>query len=383
MDNNSYVGFFGVLWAKKAKRGREERILQQGRSPVTRVILLLLSCSSIVLRYMADGSAPPVENMDSPSADKYSLAVERFGPIVERFGPLICSAVDRHLQRTGGHTLPPEEKQVAEPPSAASLATPLRFNIDDVTPERREKLRARMDDSGKQGACFSVSGQMEAITSRCGGRLQLDEAIFDLIEHVHSTVEGGLASNWFQIGFGSDGVLGIQCVTCNNGRTLAFANSGQRTTGPFNNFKGIHLKGKVHEGARARAAAEIEQHLVSRVTNAAARGELLPAASVPRLAMQLACDLFATRAAGQSGFAAPPAAPADLTPIGSEPCGPMTRSTWEALQPKLPETAQNQLDARIERGAYTVQLDETLGEVAACQRALPAPLPAAHPLVES
>ena len=109
MDNNSYVGFFGVLWAKKAKRGREERILQQGRSPVTRVILLLLSCSSIVLRYMADGSAPPVENMDSPSADKYSLAVERFGPIVERFGPLICSAVDRHLQRTGVHTLPPEE----------------------------------------------------------------------------------------------------------------------------------------------------------------------------------------------------------------------------------------------------------------------------------
>ena len=46
----------------------------------------------------------------------------------------------------------------------------------------------------------------------------------------------------------------------------------------------------------------------------------------------------------------------------------MTRGAWEALQPQLPETPQEQLDAHIGHGVYSVMEHETLGDIAACQR---------------
>lgn len=80
--------------------------------------------------------------------------------------------------------------------------------------------------------------------------------------------------------------------------------------------------------------------------------------------------LFDARAAGRPGLEAPPMpAPPGLVPIGSERLAPMTRAAaWEAQQPELPETPQAQLDRAVGRGVYKTMHDETLGEVAACQR---------------
>ena len=147
-----------------------------------------------------------------------------------------------------------------------------------------------------------------------------------------------------------------RCVTCANGRPLAFANSGRKaSTGTFLNLK-RHCTSSQHEKARAAVITEIEQH--PRVWDSS--GKEADAARV-----EVAELLFSARCAGRAELEKP--LRADLTPVGAEP-GPRTRgsgSAWSSLAPELPEDAQEQLDRTIGRGVFTVNVNQTF---AACQR---------------
>ena len=154
-------------------------------------------------------------------------------------------------------------------------------------------------------------------------------------------------------------MLGLSCVTCNNGRTLTIGNSGRKgSTGTFLNYKNGHCSGRQHEKARAAIVNQIEQH----PSVWESTGDQAAAARV-----RAATLLFSARTAGRASFE--PSPRADLTPIGAEP-GPHTRgsgsgSAWAALAPELPEDAQDQLDRAIGRGVFLVNAEQTF---AACQR---------------
>ena len=187
---------------------------------------------------MAGASSPTpamaADEVEMAGTSGPSTAVERFGSEIASFGLLICNAVERHMLRCRDPeaVLPISFGMVCSE-VAGSGATVLdsgdRIDVLEVTGVGKA-LKARLENkdgiAGTVGT-FSPPNQLEAAWAHSGGQETLDKEIFELIEHVQAHVSGGLVLNRFEIGFGCDGVLGLLCATCANGRPLAFGNSGR------------------------------------------------------------------------------------------------------------------------------------------------------------
>ena len=207
---------------------------------------------------------------------------------------------------------------------------------------------------GGDGALQTFTKQLES----WDGEAQMDAEIVDLLMHVGSHITGGLELNCFQLGFDpKKKALGIQCLTCNNGKFLAI---GKARGSLFNSFKAQHLKGAgsgKHETARTTLTMDVERHLMSSQSTQ-------PSESSREQTRQ---HLLRARAEGRSGLERLPAA--SLAPIGAEPLGPTTRSsTMRSLEPTLPETVQDRLNSQIGSGAFVVNADQTYAACQHCSR---------------
>ena len=186
------------------------------------------------------------------------------------------------------------------------------------------------------------------VAEACGGPEAWHAFVSDCVATV-GAAPGGLRSNWFTLQAGDgDEKSGIRCLTCcgdGNGKAQYSFGGGRRQTGsPFTNFLSKHLKSVKHERERDAVLAQLE-----------AAG-----AGAPRT--ELAMRILASRL-GLGPLLDQP----ELQPIGSEPTGATTRSrVWSSVQPDRPATKQEELDAKLGRGAYLVNADGTLAGCLRC-----------------
>jgi hypothetical protein len=68
---------------------------------------------------------------------------------------------------------------------------------------RKREVGARDEGCGEAAVAARSSSfreQIKSMLESCGGLQRLDEAVYELLAHVETSVEGGLQSNWFCIG---------------------------------------------------------------------------------------------------------------------------------------------------------------------------------------
>ena len=90
---------------------------------------------------------------------------------------------------------------------------------------------------------------LEALLGRCNGQAAFDKAVYDMCQRIHK-LDGSLQWNWFQVGFDTQGRLGVLCLTCNDGNAHTI---GASRGSPFGNFIRHCVRSNEHKNARAEA----------------------------------------------------------------------------------------------------------------------------------
>ena len=206
-----------------------------------------------------------VPGLPQPVSQPGPSLLELFRPNLILFGAVANVSLARHLAchtegAPGNDPASSAEKQVIQLgtlPSAvpkAQMDRAFGWTGEDVElaeqTEQFANLRARM--VGRGGTTvegFSKEGLHE-LMARCGGQAAFDKAVHELFVRVHN-LPGKLDWNWFQIGYGANGDLGIMCLTCNDGVTRAI---GHAVSNPFTNF--IKHCGKSGAHAESRTLAQ-------------------------------------------------------------------------------------------------------------------------------
>ena len=155
-----------------------------------------------------------------PTPAATSMAAERFGAAIMIFGPVVNAAIARHLaDQDGGSasvdwSFPTFRCGVADAPAASSSTRPhvTELSDDDIedlrATARGKNLLARMTGSGGHTVeYFSEVDQLTKMIKRCKGVAGFNAGIFNAAERIATHAQhGGLALNWFQIGYDQRGV---------------------------------------------------------------------------------------------------------------------------------------------------------------------------------
>ena len=200
-------------------------------------------------------------------APEAAAVLQRFGPAVAFFGPVaqralglspVANVCNMGVGTSSGN--PSGNGSGADTVSAAAAASDGTADWFDIAvferTERGQALASRL--AGSAGTTshdgFTKAGQLTDIIEKCGGRPAFDAAVLDLFDRV-SRIDGGLTSNWFQIGYGETGNLSVVCYTCQKGAGMGIGNAPR--SGPFHNFIKHCATGSAHSKARAAIDAQI------------------------------------------------------------------------------------------------------------------------------
>jgi hypothetical protein len=201
---------------------------------------------------------------------------ERFGLGITNAGPLLItaaathlaassSAVDAHWSAGGPHEVGARVEQQSS--TGCKPASAFAWSADDLPlyelSVRGKQLVAKATGSGGRTVeCFSPAAQLSTLVTRCkGGEASFNEAAVAVLERLARTnVAGGVALDWFQVGFDQGGTLGAICYTCDGDRKAnALGSNGAAGTNPFNNFITHCEKVSKHEKAREKLRAQIDE----------------------------------------------------------------------------------------------------------------------------
>ena len=198
-------------------------------------------------------------------------------------GPIVNSSLNRHLVGEAPDAEgAPQQQIVIFRRSVGALGRPGpssehrscsngSWTGDDIDLLEQGKgfaqLCSRMTGSGGVTSdCFTSEEQsLEALLRCCNGQVAFDKAVYDTCLRILKLV-GTLQWNWFQIGYDTQGKLGVLCLTCNDGCAHAI---GMAHGNPFNNFIRHCSRSNEHKEARTQA-----QQLADAVM-ATPRGECL------------------------------------------------------------------------------------------------------------
>tara|TARA_B110001452_G_C15167675_1_gene405907 strand:+ start:320 stop:1084 length:765 start_codon:yes stop_codon:yes gene_type:complete len=208
-----------------------------------------------------------------PTPAATSIAAGHFGTAISLCGPVINTALTKHLAYEASGSAPvdwsfPINRSDDYEPAQSSSTRPQE---DECLAEKIERVQAtahgrnlyaRMTGSGGHTVeHFSVVDQMTQMIKRCKGVAAFNAGIFNAAERLAAerlAKHGGLALNWFQLGYDQRGVLGIICFTCCGGLRKATAVGSGSSFGPLDAFIRHCTQASKHEKARANVVAQIE-----------------------------------------------------------------------------------------------------------------------------
>ena len=199
---------------------------------------------------------------------------ERFGLGITHAGPLLNTAAATHLAASSSaavarwsagepHAIGTRAEQQSS--TGCKPASAFAWSADDLPlyelSRRGKQLVAKATGSGGRTVeCFSPAAQLNTLMSHCkGGEASFNEAAFATLEKLARTnVVGGVALDWFQVGFDEGGTLGAICFTCDDDRKAKALGSSARR-GPLANLVSHCEKAKKHEQAREKLRAQIDE----------------------------------------------------------------------------------------------------------------------------
>jgi hypothetical protein len=188
-----------------------------------------------------------------------------------------------------------------------------------------------------------------------GGAQKWHGYVADCMDNINA-LPGGLLTNWMNVCSAAGGPCGTCCLTCGDA-AIGFG-GGRATSSPFNNLM-KHMARSMKRRAMRWLLAEIEAELgrwrrdKERTRDGDFRSELG------------SCQRLSNHASSSSQLARSHSARPPRAPPGARRAQPATK--------------QEQLDAKVGVGAFTVNDDESLAGCGRCSRHMPTWIHLDHP----